>query len=1119
MKKHLTPILLVLLLLCIPCIAVHGATPVKQTITKLSNEKTGTRITWSKSSNAAGYKIYRKINNGGWQMIKNITNRNTTYFIDTTVQNGIVYTYAVRGYIGNTMGASNTLSIFRLRAPGGISKCVSEAPGKVTLAWDVNGKATGYQVVYADNPSFANAVRKRVNGYANRGVTVSGLTGGKTYYFMVQTYKTINGKTYYSCYSKAKNTVVKKDNSTPDPKKDESYYLDYFCKAKERNKKTDGTIDETKVYDSIYNKAKEGLKEGTVKDIEKTKDGVAIELNSGITFVYQIDNPELDASGTSMSITTMQPYYSSYEKYDKQQSNEATDYSAQKISLNFQNYSFKKNYNDEAVTTSTIKNFTNNELVFLHSHGYYLEECGSIIWLGEKISSNDLRYGSKYYEDLCLNRLYITSDYRLGFTSKYVDKYCGNLYNSFFYLGTCYSGKDNRLAYSLINKGASTVIGNNESIWRQYNVDIMELTFDSLLEKDNSGNYYNTIEAALALAKNRYGGNDREWHKKYYGWYDGVGATPVIFGDRRYRLSYDKITVAVSSIALNTSSVTIDVGKTYTLTATIFPSNATNKTVTWSSSNTSVATVSNGVVTGKTAGTATITATTNNGKTASCAVNIINPYIAVTGISLNTSSVTIDVGKTYTFTATVFPSNATNKTVTWSSSNTSVATVSNGVVTGKTAGTATITATTNNGKTASCAVNVVKPVVAVTSVTLNRSSVNIEVGKTYTLTATVSPSNATNKTITWSSSNTSVATVNNGVVTKKAAGTATITAKSNNGKTASCTVGDIPVSSISLNVSNVTIDVGKTYTLTATILPNNATNKVVTWSSSNTSVATVNSNGVVTGKSEGTATITAKTNNGKVASCMVKVMRIVMATSITLLDNNITIDVGMSYYLQVMFTPLNPTNQNITWNSSNTSVATVINGSVTGKSEGKTTITARTDNGKTASCIVTVKNVPITIKPYRNVFLNYKNQMEGDYQFEGVSHPLYYSIIYVNNNEIPDLYVESSDGRDTHLYIDGKGFYKGNGDKNVFGYYPKRNIVFYRSPNSSIVSTYDVILDNGDSGWERYFLNSNMKIQHYDGPEEYTIDYFLSTHAGDTKSIEPKMIEYTNDSFDKYIYD
>ena len=408
---------------------------------------------------------------------------------------------------------------------------------------------------------------------------------------------------------------------------------------------------------------------------------------------------------------------------------------------------------------------------------------------------------------------------------------------------------------------------------------------------------------------------------------------------------------------------------------------------------------------------------------------------------------------------------------------------------------------------------------AVTSVTLNRSSVNIEVGKTYTLTATVSPSNATNKTITWSSSNTSVATVNNGVVTKKAAGTATITAKSNNGKTASCTVGDIPVSSISLNVSNVTIDVGKTYTLTATILPNNATNKVVTWSSSNTSVATVNSNGVVTGKSEGTATITAKTNNGKVASCMVKVMRIVMATSITLLDNNITIDVGMSYYLQVMFTPLNPTNQNITWNSSNTSVATVINGSVTGKSEGKTTITARTDNGKTASCIVTVKNVPITIKPYRNVFLNYKNQMEGDYQFEGVSHPLYYSIIYVNNNEIPDLYVESSDGRDTHLYIDGKGFYKGNGDKNVFGYYPKRNIVFYRSPNSSIVSTYDVILDNGDSGWERYFLNSNMKIQHYDGPEEYTIDYFLSTHAGDTKSIEPKMIEYTNDSFDKYIYD
>lgn len=152
------------------------------------------------------------------------------------------------------------------------------------------------------------------------------------------------------------------------------------------------------------------------------------------------------------------------------------------------------------------------------------------------------------------------------------------------------------------------------------------------------------------------------------------------------------------------------VGDSETLTATVTPSNATDKTVTWSSSKTTVATVSSsGVVTAKAVGTATITVTTNDGaKTATCAVTVKAATVFVTGVSLNKSSLSMTVGDTETLTATVTPSNATDKSVTWASSKTSVATVSsNGVVTAKSAGTATITVKTTDGsKTATCSVTV-----------------------------------------------------------------------------------------------------------------------------------------------------------------------------------------------------------------------------------------------------------------------------------------------------------------------------------------------------------------------------------------------------------------------------
>ncbi|MBR3965574.1 MAG: Ig-like domain-containing protein [Clostridia bacterium] len=167
--------------------------------------------------------------------------------------------------------------------------------------------------------------------------------------------------------------------------------------------------------------------------------------------------------------------------------------------------------------------------------------------------------------------------------------------------------------------------------------------------------------------------------------------------------------ISVTGVALDKTTATLTEGETLALKATVAPENAINKTVTWTSSDEVVATVANGVVTAKSAGTATITVKTADGsKTATCVVTVKAKTIAVTGVSLNKTSATMIEGESLTLTATVAPTNATNKNVTWTSNNTSVATVSaSGVVTAKSAGTAIITATTvDGGHNASCAVTV-----------------------------------------------------------------------------------------------------------------------------------------------------------------------------------------------------------------------------------------------------------------------------------------------------------------------------------------------------------------------------------------------------------------------------
>ena len=424
--------------------------------------------------------------------------------------------------------------------------------------------------------------------------------------------------------------------------------------------------------------------------------------------------------------------------------------------------------------------------------------------------------------------------------------------------------------------------------------------------------------------------------------------------------------IAVSSVSLDKTSVSLNVGESVTLAATVKPDNATNKTVSWSSSNASVASVdASGKVSAVAEGTATITAKAGD-KTATCSVTVTKKVVAVESVTLDKSSLELNEGETATLTATVKPDNASDKTVTWSSSKTSVATVdASGKVTAVAEGTATITAKAGD-KTATCSVTVKKNTVAVESVTLDKSSLELTEGETATLTATVKPDNATNKTVTWSSDKTSVATVDaNGKVTAVAEGTATITAKAGD-KTATCSVtvkkNVIAVESVTLDITSTILNTGETLTLTATVKPDNATNKTVTWSSSNSSVATVDANGKVTAVAQGTAIVTAKAGD-KTATCTVIVMKTdIPVESITLDKNYLELTEGGTGTITATVKPDNATNKTVTWSSNNPLIASVDqNGTVTGQAEGTTTITAKA-GGKTATCTVTVKKGVVAVE-------------------------------------------------------------------------------------------------------------------------------------------------------------
>ena len=337
----------------------------------------------------------------------------------------------------------------------------------------------------------------------------------------------------------------------------------------------------------------------------------------------------------------------------------------------------------------------------------------------------------------------------------------------------------------------------------------------------------------------------------------------------------------------------------------------------------------------------------------------------VSSVAVTPSRIEIIEGGSAALSAKVSPEAASDRAVAWSSSDRSVATVDKtGTVQGLKPGTATVTATAE-GKSGTCAVTVKAKAVNVTEVTLDKTELTLTEGGTETLTATVKPDNADNRKVTWSSDKTEIATVDGaGKVTAVKAGEAVVTVTTEDGgKTASCKVTvkakAVNVTEVTLDRTELTLTEGEAETLTATVKPDNADNRKVTWSSDKTEIATVDGAGKVTAVKAGEAVVTVTTEDGgKTATCKVTVKaKVVPVTGVDVKPWSVTIGANGTTKLTCTVAPSNATNRNVRWESDNPSVATVdSDGNVRAVSAGVAKVSAVTeDGGFRSGCTVTVK--------------------------------------------------------------------------------------------------------------------------------------------------------------------
>lgn len=439
--------------------------------------------------------------------------------------------------------------------------------------------------------------------------------------------------------------------------------------------------------------------------------------------------------------------------------------------------------------------------------------------------------------------------------------------------------------------------------------------------------------------------------KTYSYTYTNYVRTPQV-GDVILELNFSyEPQVNVTEISLSKSSISIDVGKSSTkLIPTVNPSTSSNKGVIWSSSDTSIATVSDGIIKGISGGNATITVKTiDGGIEADIDVTVTVP---VTRIKLDRAYLQLKVeSEDVVLKASVFPEDATDQDIVWSSNSQNVTVDENGTVHAVAPGKAIITAASKSDPTKKTTCTVVVPV-TVTEVSFTKDNITLKLGQApVKLIPIIVPSNAVIKAVTWSSSDATIATVSRtGNLMAVSEGTATITVTSVDGnKTGTMEVTVIRgVFSVSVNKKFATLKIGDPdLKLEAAVLPENATIKDIQWTSSNSKIATVDEEGNVHAVSPGKVIITAssKQDGTKRSTCTITIPVPVSGIKITSAVS--TLKVGqIGVRLSPAITPYNAANKKVEWESSDSSIIVVsASGVVTPLKVGTVTIRATTVDG------------------------------------------------------------------------------------------------------------------------------------------------------------------------------
>lgn len=437
------------------------------------------------------------------------------------------------------------------------------------------------------------------------------------------------------------------------------------------------------------------------------------------------------------------------------------------------------------------------------------------------------------------------------------------------------------------------------------------------------------------------------------------------------------------AIAISPATFKFYVGDEKQLSAVITPSDVEYSAIKWSSSDASVSVSESGLIKAVKTGSATITAKTADGKTATASITV-NPVYPVS-ISLNSSESYIHAKETCQLVATINPSDVKDATLSWTSDNESIATVDNkGLVTGHSVGVANIKVASPGGTYATCKVTVM--VQMPEAVSLSFDKLVLEVEDERYISAKIYPEGAY-QSVTWSSSNNNVITVNSiGLIKAVGEGEATITATTSNGLNATCQVTvkpkGTPATKVTVLPSSISLYVGEESSLNVEILPENVTNKFVTWTSNNEKIATVDSEGKVKALSVGRSIIYAQC--GSVSGrCLVNVVERPQSVPVDMIQLDryqVVAEEGTQFTLTATVLPDNATDKRISWSSDNSNVASVTqSGVVSIKKSGNCIIKAEAVDGSGvyAECHVTAT------ADIADIFAD-DNQLHSVYTLSGV---------------------------------------------------------------------------------------------------------------------------------------